>query len=93
MTGAFAGTPALIIPTFSERESNARRLADLGVAELRIPRVDEAGEKWVDGAEFGRAIQAMLSDASYRTKSEALSRRASDCGGPRRIVEHIEALL
>jgi UDP:flavonoid glycosyltransferase YjiC (YdhE family) len=83
----------LIIATYSERESNARRLADLGVAELLLPRVDEAGEKWVDAAEFGRVVQAMLADASYATKSEALSRRASDCGGPRRIAEHIEALL
>ena len=31
MTGAFAGTPALIVPTMAERESNARRLAALGV--------------------------------------------------------------
>ena len=93
MTGAFAGTPALIMPTFSERESNARRLADLGVAELRIPRVDEVGEKRVDGTEFGQAAQAMLADASYRTRSEALSRRASHYGGPARIAERIEALL
>jgi hypothetical protein len=31
-TGLFAGKPAVIMPTFSERESNARRVAALGAA-------------------------------------------------------------
>ncbi|MCP4751907.1 MAG: hypothetical protein GY866_13515, partial [Proteobacteria bacterium] len=40
MTGVFSGTPALILPTYSERESNARRLVALGVAEQHVPFVD-----------------------------------------------------
>ena len=63
----------MIVPTYSERESNARRLASLGVAELQIPVVDETGEKKVSGAAFAETVQAMLAGSSYRTKAEALS--------------------
>jgi len=34
MTGLSVGTPAVIIPTITERESNARRLAALGAGEI-----------------------------------------------------------
>jgi hypothetical protein len=37
MTGLSAGTPAVIIPTITERESNARRLAALGAGEIVLP--------------------------------------------------------
>ncbi len=93
MTGAFAGTPALIVPTMTERESNARRLASLGVAELQIPVVDEINEKRVSSAAFGETVQTMLADSSYRTNAEALSRRMGEYGGPGEIAERIEALL
>jgi len=93
MTGAYAGTPALIVPTMSERESNARRLASLGVAELQIPVVDKTGEKRVSIAAFGETVRTMLANSSYRTKAEALSKRMGKYGGPRAIAERIESLL
>ena len=37
MTGLSAGTPAVIIPTITERESNARRLVALGAGEIVMP--------------------------------------------------------
>ncbi len=36
-TGLFTGTPALIIPTFSERESNARRIASVRAGDYVLP--------------------------------------------------------
>ncbi|MFX0205542.1 MAG: glycosyltransferase, partial [Candidatus Hodarchaeota archaeon] len=36
-TGLFTGTPALIIPTFSERESNARRVASVKAGDYVLP--------------------------------------------------------
>jgi len=93
MTGAFAGTPAVIVPTYSERESNARRLAGLGVAELHIPVVDDTGEKRIDHAAFAETVRAMLADSSYRTRAEALSQRIGEYPGPEKIAERVEALL
>jgi len=93
MAGAFAGTPALIIPTISERESNARRMTSLGVAELLIPTVDESGEMRISSVEFGKTVQTMLADSSYRTKAAALSKRMGEYGGPGAIADRIEALL
>jgi hypothetical protein len=96
MTGTFAGTPALIIPTFSERESNARRLANLGVASLLIPVVDASGSKHVDSTAFRDTVRVMLTDASYRKNAEELARRMANYGGPDRIADitqKIEGLL
>ncbi len=42
MTGLAAGTPAVIIPTITERESNARRVVALGAGEIVLP-VDGRG--------------------------------------------------
>ncbi len=45
-TGLFTGTPAVIIPTFSERESNARRVAAAGAAEFLPPGGNPYGALW-----------------------------------------------
>src|SRR6202162_3088922 len=37
MTGLQAGTPAVIVPTITERESNARRLVALGAGKIVLP--------------------------------------------------------
>lgn len=42
-TGLYTGTPAIIIPTYSERESNARRVAALGAGECIIPAENSSG--------------------------------------------------
>jgi UDP:flavonoid glycosyltransferase YjiC (YdhE family) len=93
MTGAYAGTPSLIIPTYSERESNARRLADIGVAELMIPLVDETGEKHVDSKAFKELVFKMLSDPLYQQSTAALSNRMEKYIDPKGITDRIEALL
>ena len=93
MTGAYAGTPSLIIPTYSERESNARRLAGLGVAELMIPLVDETGEKHVNSKAFKELVFKMLSDPQYKTSAAALSKRMENYIDPEGIADRIEALL
>ena len=41
LTALAAGTPALIIPTYSERESNARRAAALGAATYLVPETED----------------------------------------------------
>jgi len=44
-TGLFTGTPTLAIPTFSERESNARRIAAVGAGDFVLPTADVSGRK------------------------------------------------
>jgi len=48
MTGLSAGTPAVILPTITERESNARRVVALGAGEIVLPIDGADGEKHLD---------------------------------------------
>lgn len=64
MTGLFAGTPVVIIPTITERESNARRLAALGAGEIAMPTNGADGEKHVDISRLGRQAKPRIARAS-----------------------------
>jgi len=44
ITGLQAGTPAVIVPTITERESNARRFVALGAGEMVMPG-DQSGRR------------------------------------------------
>ncbi len=85
MTCLKAGRPAVVIPTITERESNARRLAALGAGEVVMPVTGADGEKHVDIAEFGAKVKRVLSEPSYRQISrarcgfDASLRRRSSC--------------
>lgn len=92
LTGAFAGTPAVIIPTFSERESNARRVADLGVADILLPTVDARGEKHLSGAVLRDRVDAMLSDSTWKKNAEKLSQKTQVSGRLEKAVDRIEQL-
>jgi UDP:flavonoid glycosyltransferase YjiC (YdhE family) len=83
----------LIIPTFSERESNARRLAALGIAELQIPTVDGTGEKHISTSTFEENVEKILTDISYKNNSEAVSKLMAKYDELGTVVERIEALL
>ncbi len=61
MLGLLTGTPAVIIPTISERESNPRRVVALGAEELIFPKTDANGETRIDVGEFGAKVQRVLS--------------------------------
>jgi hypothetical protein len=60
MTGLSAGTPAVIIPTITERESNARRVVALGAGEIVLPMDGGDGEKHIDVDEFSTKVQRVL---------------------------------
>ena len=57
MMGLLTGTPAVIIPTLTERESNARRAMTLGVAEIVLPATAADGEKRVDVDDLGAKVR------------------------------------
>jgi UDP:flavonoid glycosyltransferase YjiC (YdhE family) len=93
MTCLKAGTPAVIIPTITERESNARRLAALGAGEVVMPVTGADGEKRVDVAEFGAKVKRVLNEPSYRQSARRISESMSHFGGAQAAAERIEEFL
>ena len=92
ITGLSAGKPAVIIPTNSERESNARRLASIGAGEVVLPIDETATEKSVDTAAFADAVRRVLTDPSYTDAAQQIGSRMLRLGGAGDIIEKAEAL-
>jgi len=91
-TGLFTGTPAVILPTYSERESNARRIAALGAGEMI--RVDSrSGRKSVDASELREAVRRVLGDPAYSERAEQAGRSLRAYGGAPRAADRIEKFL
>jgi UDP:flavonoid glycosyltransferase YjiC (YdhE family) len=93
MTTLKAGTPAVIVPTISERESNARRLASLGAGEVVMPVNGVDGEKRVDGAEFAAKVKRVLNDPSYRRCAGRVAETMRHFGGAQAAAQRIEQFL
>lgn len=93
-TGLDAGTPALVIPTYSERESNARRIAAAGAGDFMIPAANASGRKKTLPAEELRAkIVQMLSNPSYKENAKKISEIMKRYGGASEAASLIERLL
>jgi UDP:flavonoid glycosyltransferase YjiC (YdhE family) len=92
-TGLYAGTPAVIIPTFSERESNARRIASLGAGEFVLPLTKQSGKKQVDIAEFKSKVERVLEKESYKDKAKHYSKLLNNFGGAAYAAKLIEKFL
>ncbi len=93
MTGLFTGTPAVIIPTYSERESNARRMVQLGAAEILIPHLNSSSEKIVPAEILREKVRLILSDSSYRDNAKKMSRVMQNYGGAKQAAHLIEDFL
>lgn len=81
MQSLAAGTPAVIIPTISERESNARRLVALGAGEMVLPIDGRDGEKEIDGAEFSAKVDRVLHEPTFRTAAQRVANSMRQYGG------------
>jgi UDP:flavonoid glycosyltransferase YjiC (YdhE family) len=90
MTTLKAGTPAVIIPTITERESNARRLASLGAGEVVMPENGADGEKRVSVSEFSEKVNRVLNEPSYRESARHVSESMRHFGGAEAAAERIE---
>ena len=90
MTTLKAGTPAVIIPTITERESNARRLASLGAGEVVMPVNGADGEKRIDAVEFGAVVKRVLNEPSYRQSAKRVAESMHHFGGAQAAAERIE---
>jgi UDP:flavonoid glycosyltransferase YjiC (YdhE family) len=91
--GLYTGTPAVIIPTFSERESNARRIADAGAGEYIVPSYDLQGSRHIDVSMFREKVIQVLEDPSYTENAERCSRELMKTGNPRRASQLIENFM
>jgi UDP:flavonoid glycosyltransferase YjiC (YdhE family) len=81
-TGVFTGTPALVIPTFSERESNARRIASVNVGDYVLPTSNRKGVgKKVDPSIVRQKALNILSDPSYLKNSRIIQKKLELYGG------------
>jgi UDP:flavonoid glycosyltransferase YjiC (YdhE family) len=79
-TALVGGTPSVILPTYSERESNARRMEAAGAA-ARVPVTGTARAKRVDPDHLGRVVDLVLATAAYRQRAGELRRRLDELGG------------
>jgi UDP:flavonoid glycosyltransferase YjiC (YdhE family) len=87
-TGLFAGRPAVIVPTYSERESNARRLEAIGAAKV-VPVVTRGGKKHVDARGLSAAVAGVLHDPSFAVHARRAGERLRALGGAERAAELI----
>ena len=90
MTGLSAGTPAVIIPTITERESNARRVVALGAGEIVLPVDGVDGEKRIDVADFSAKVHRVLNEPCYRKSARRVAESMRSFGGAREAAERIE---
>ena len=90
MTGLSAGTPAVIIPTSTERESNARRLAALGAGEIVLPNDASDGEKHIDVDEFSEKVRRVLNEPGYRVSARRVAESIRQLGGAQEAADRIE---
>jgi MGT family glycosyltransferase len=88
-TGLVAGTPAVIIPTYAERESNARRVAALG-AGVFVPVETIAGRKHVSAEDLRAAVKRVLADPSFAANARRMSHVLRAYGGASQAARLIE---
>lgn len=91
-TGLYTGTPAVIVPTYSERESNARRVAAVGAGEIVLPREGVRAKKEVPADELRAKVRQVLVDPAYRANAIRIREKLKSYGGAGRAARLIEGL-
>ncbi len=93
MTGLWTGTPAVIVPTYSERESNARRVAALGAGAVVAPTEGASGEKELSVEELRSKVRQVLSDPSFATAARRVSQTMRSYGGAAEAARLIDGFV
>jgi UDP:flavonoid glycosyltransferase YjiC (YdhE family) len=88
-TGLVSGTPALILPTFSERESNARRIRQMEAGEYVLSRPG----KYFDPDEVLQKARMLLDDPRYKENAARYGRKLASYGGVMKAVRLIEEIM
>jgi UDP:flavonoid glycosyltransferase YjiC (YdhE family) len=93
MTGLITGTPAVIVPTYSERESNARRVAALGAGAVVIPTQGASGEKELSVEEMRSKVRQVLSDPSFAANARRVAENMRSYGGAAEAARLIDRFI
>ena len=88
-TGLFMGKPAVIIPTYAERESNARRMVALGAAAL-VPVEHDRGKKRVSVEALRATVRRVLTDSSFASHAAHAGSQLRAYGGAAQAAHLIE---
>jgi hypothetical protein len=89
-TGLYTGTPAVIIPTYSERESNARRVAAVGAGDFIVPSTGAWWAKRVPAEDLRAMVRRVLSDPSFTRNAWRISEKMRVYGGASYAAHLIE---
>lgn len=84
------GTPSLVIPTFSEREGNARRLARLGAGAFLRPSNGVRGQKQVSDQDLRALVDHILATPTYADNARAAGVLLQAGGGPEKAAELLD---
>jgi UDP:flavonoid glycosyltransferase YjiC (YdhE family) len=93
MTGLYTGTPAVIVPTYSERESNARRVAALGAGLAVVPTQGASGEKELSVEELRSKVRQVLSDPSFAANARRVAENMRNFGGAKEAARLIDRFV
>lgn len=93
MTGLITGTPAVIVPTYSERESNARRVAALGAGVVVTPTEGASGEKSLPPEELRSKVRQVLSDPSFAAGARRVAESMRGYGGAAEAARLIDRFI
>lgn len=91
-TGLYVGTPAVILPTYSERESNARRVAGVGAGEFLVPGMRWGWRRDVPADALRAATRRVLIDPAYRENARQAGARLRTYGGAEEAARRIAEL-
>jgi UDP:flavonoid glycosyltransferase YjiC (YdhE family) len=91
-TGLCTGTPSVVIPTYSERESNARRVAALGAGEFLLPVEGPRGRKRVSAEELRGLVRRVLADPACAARASRVGEELAALGGAPEAARLIEGM-
>lgn len=88
-TGLYTGKPSVIMPTFSERESNARRIVALGAGAL-VPVETVVGKKYVNAEVLRKTVRQVLAEPAFSENARRIGEKMRAYGGPAFAAHLIE---
>lgn len=91
-TGLYSGKPAVIMPTYSERESNARRVAAVGAGAI-VPVTYILGKKHVRTEELRTTVWHVLTNPSFAQNARRMSEKLRAYGGASQAASIIEGFI
>jgi UDP:flavonoid glycosyltransferase YjiC (YdhE family) len=84
--------PAVIIPTYSERESNARWVAAAGAGTFVLPMEHSRARKHIQVEELRATVLQVLEDPAYTLAAKGISQKLQVYGGAQQAARLIEGL-